>query len=117
MLDSQQASMWAYFMYLILPGKEKPIPGIQKNKNMKKIFIPILLLVIIINSCSKDIVERNLEFPALQPASTDINAGTWKPILLTGPTEIPVAAPGADLRGPRQRRRGPACCRQALCQW
>ena len=60
---------------------------------MKKIFIPIILLGFIINSCTKDIVERNLEFPALQPASTDINAGIWKPVLLTGPTEFPVAAP------------------------
>jgi hypothetical protein len=34
-----------------------------------------------------------MEFPALQPASLDINAGTWKPVLLTGPTEFPVAVP------------------------
>src|SRR6188474_2389228 len=66
---------------------------IQKNNKMRKIFIPIILFTLLINSCSKDIVERNLEFPALQPKSTDINAGIWKPILLTGPTEFPVAAP------------------------
>src|SRR6187549_250269 len=66
---------------------------IQKNNNMKKIFIPIILFTVLVNSCSKDIVENNLEFPALQPKSTDINAGIWKPILLTGPTEFPVAAP------------------------
>ena len=62
---------------------------------MKKLFIPIILIVFVANSCSKNIVERNLEFPALQPTSIDINAGTWKPILLTGPTEFAVAAPGA----------------------
>ena len=66
---------------------------VQKNNNMKKIFIPIILFTVLVNSCSKDIVENNLEFPALQPKSTDINAGIWKPILLTGPTEFPVAAP------------------------
>src|SRR6187549_3608941 len=66
---------------------------IQKNNNMKKIFIPIILFTVLVNSCSKDIVENNLEFPALQPKSTDINAGIWKPILLTSPTEFPVAAP------------------------
>ena len=66
---------------------------IQKNKQMKKFFLPIILFTVLINSCSKDIVENNLEFPALQPASTDINAGVWKPILLTGPTEFPVPAP------------------------
>ena len=58
---------------------------------MKKIYI--IILVAIIGSCSKDINERNDDFPALQPASVDINAGTWKPILLTGPTEFAVAAP------------------------
>src|SRR6188474_3282193 len=66
---------------------------VQKNNNMKKIFIPIILLAVLVNSCSKDIIEHHLEFPALQPASTDINAGIWKPILLTGPAEFPVTAP------------------------
>jgi hypothetical protein len=78
---------------LISLRKRKPILKIQKNNNMKKIFIPIILFTVLVNSCSKDIVENNLEFPALQPASIDINAGIWKPILLTGPTEFAVAAP------------------------
>ncbi len=61
---------------------------------MKKInLLYILLAAGLLHSCSKDIKERNMDFPALQPASTDINAGTWRPILLTGPTEFPVAAP------------------------
>jgi hypothetical protein len=62
---------------------------------MKKLFIPIILLAVWLGSCSKDIVDRSLEFPALQPAVIDINAGTWRPILLTGPTEFTVAAPSA----------------------
>lgn len=61
---------------------------------MKKLYILIILSgLVLANSCSKDIDERNMEFPALQPASTDIEAGIWKPILLTAPTEFPVAAP------------------------
>ena len=61
---------------------------------MKKLYILIVSFVFIFtNSCNKDIVERNSKFPALQPSSTDLNAGTWKPIILTGPTEFPVAAP------------------------
>jgi hypothetical protein len=67
----------------------------KKNNTMKKIFVPIIVFVVVLNSCSKDIAERNFEYPALQPASLDINAGTWKPILLTGPTEFAVAAPGS----------------------
>lgn len=62
---------------------------------MKKILLPITLFAILINACNKDLVERNHWFPALQPTSIDINAGTWKPILLTGPTEFAVPAPGA----------------------
>jgi hypothetical protein len=63
---------------------------------MKKLYIlSIIAVAVLLHSCSKDIEERNMEFPALQPASTDINAGIWKPILLTGPTEFPVAAPAA----------------------
>lgn len=63
---------------------------------MKKLYIiPFILILLFVQSCSKDFTERNLEYPALQPASLDINAGTWKPILLTAPTEFPVAAPVA----------------------
>ncbi len=66
---------------------------------MKKIFffsisIIILSLVFFI-SCNKEVEGRTDEIPALSPAKTDLNAGTWKPILLTGPTEFAVAAPAA----------------------
>ena len=56
----------------------------------------ILLLFFIIGaglSCSKDIMNRTDNAPALSPANTDANAGTWKPILLTSPSEFAVAAP------------------------
>jgi hypothetical protein len=63
---------------------------------MKKInIVYVVLIALLLHSCSKDVMEGNLEFPALKPASTDINAGTWRPILLTGPTEFAVAAPSA----------------------
>jgi hypothetical protein len=66
---------------------------------MKKIFFISTLLiaatVTIIIACNKDIEGRTNDAPALQPTNIDLNAGTWKPVLLTGPTEFPVAAPGA----------------------
>ncbi len=66
---------------------------------MKKILITItgiLSCVVLIQiSCSKSIEGRTDEIPLLAPASTDINAGTWKPVLLTGPTEFAVAVPAA----------------------
>lgn len=62
---------------------------------MKQQLITILLAVLLFSSCKKDVVSRTENIAALNPASLDINAGLWKPILLTGPTEFAVAAPGA----------------------
>ena len=59
-----------------------------------KISVTFISLTILF-SCSKEINDRNNEYPALQPASIDLNAGTWKTILLTAPTEFVVAPPAA----------------------
>lgn len=61
----------------------------MKKLSLLYIFGISLLMI----SCSKEITDISNDFPALQPASLDLNAGTWKPVLLTGPTEFPVAAP------------------------
>jgi len=45
-------------------------------------------------SCAK-INGRTDNLPALQPAKTDIDAGAWKPVLLTTPAQVALAAPGA----------------------
>jgi membrane-associated phospholipid phosphatase len=62
--------------------------------------ITLLLCTSLLAACSKDINDRSLQFSALNPAKTDANAGTWKPILLAAPDEIavpaPVAASGPD---------------------
>lgn len=64
---------------------------------MKKIFLLTLASAVtaslFILGCNKDVDGRTDDIPALNPANIDINAGTWKPVLLTGPTEFPVAAP------------------------
>ncbi|KYP15673.1 vanadium-dependent haloperoxidase [Flavihumibacter sp. CACIAM 22H1] len=52
-----------------------------------------LAVTSIFYSCSKDINDRTSNLPALNPASTDANAGTWKPVLLQSSSEITVAAP------------------------
>src|SRR5688500_7252572 len=63
---------------------------------MKKLTIYLVIAMMISSlSCSKSISERNLSFPSLKPSKTDINAGSWKPVLLTAPTDITVAAPAA----------------------
>ena len=56
---------------------------------MKKIFFfsvtIIAAIATIVVACNKDIEGRTDNAPALQPANIDLNAGTWKPVLLTGP--------------------------------
>jgi len=47
-------------------------------------------------SCKKDkIVSRTDLYPALTPASPDLNADTWKPVLITDPSVFNVPAPDA----------------------
>ena len=64
---------------------------------MKKIFLLISLIIsctiILPFGCSKSIEGRTDNVSALSPASNDVNAGAWKPILLTGPAEFAVATP------------------------
>ena len=66
---------------------------------MKKLFIlPLIYLsaaIIIFMACNKDVQGRTDNTPSLNPTNVDLNAGVWKPILLTGPTEFAVAAPAA----------------------
>jgi hypothetical protein len=51
-----------------------------------------VLAAVLLASCSKDVPTRS-DLPPAQPASTDAAAGTWKMIVLTGPTQFPVAPP------------------------
>ncbi|PWV48334.1 PAP2 superfamily protein [Chitinophaga sp. S165] len=66
--------------------------------DMKKIVfysvIVFMAAVIVIIACNKDIEGRTDNIPALAPANLDLNAGAWKPVLLTSPSEFAVAAPG-----------------------
>lgn len=67
---------------------------------MKKLFLSLLLIgagiVTFQLSCSKeDAAGRTDNLPPLAPAKTDIDAGTWKTVLLTAPDEFAVAAPAA----------------------
>ena len=53
----------------------------------------IALAVAMPFGCSKKVDGRTDNIAPLQPSKTDIDAGAWKTVLLTGPTEFPVAAP------------------------
>jgi len=65
------------------------------KKLILSLFVVLAGIFLLQVSCSKDVSGRTDGLPPLNPAKTDINAGTWKPILLTGPTEFAVAAPVA----------------------
>jgi membrane-associated phospholipid phosphatase len=66
----------------------------MKKIVLLSIFVTGIALTFIIG-CNKDVEGRTDNAPALHPANIDLNAGVWKPILLTGPTEFAVAAPAA----------------------
>ncbi|TWR26038.1 phosphatase PAP2 family protein [Mucilaginibacter achroorhodeus] len=65
------------------------------KKNLLHI-LPVMFAAVSVltSSCKKEIVERNMEFPALAPANLDLNADTWKPILTSSST-FTVTAPDA----------------------
>ncbi len=58
--------------------------------------IPALLLVSALNwSCKKTIEDHTSSYSALAPSNLDLNADTWKPVLITGFSDLTVAAPDA----------------------
>ena len=64
---------------------------------MKKLGIYAVIMLFVGLSipfaCSKKIEGATDNLAPLQPTKADADAGSWKTVLLTGPTEFPVAAP------------------------
>ena len=60
-------------------------------KHISLLFISILIFT----SCGKKLVERTDQLSALQPTDLDLNAGMWKPVLLSRPDTFAVVAPAA----------------------
>jgi membrane-associated phospholipid phosphatase len=46
-------------------------------------------------ACNKGVADRTANLPSLNPGNEDLNAGTWKPILLPRPDTFAVATPVA----------------------
>ena len=64
---------------------------------MKKIFIlPVIFSILAVSfffqSCNEDLAT-NFAFDPYEFASLDENGGTWVPVLLTSPGQVPIAAP------------------------
>jgi hypothetical protein len=64
----------------------------MKRNHYVIIFITAVAFVVNF-SCNKSIENVTDNTASLNPSNIDINAGDWKPILLTGPTEFAVSAP------------------------
>jgi hypothetical protein len=68
---------------------------------MKKSFyisthaVAIVVLLSFLSCNKSDLNDRTLAFPSLTPENLDLDAGTWKPVLLTAPDEFVVNAPVA----------------------
>ncbi len=61
--------------------------------------MPLAVLAIsasvFLGSCKKTVIDHTTLYPVLNPSSTDINADTWKPVLIGDPSVFTVAAPDA----------------------
>ena len=55
-----------------------------------------MTVILFVASCSKKIEGSTDNTSALAPAQADANAGDWKTILLTSPTDVAVAAPARN---------------------
>jgi len=53
------------------------------------------VVTLLYTSCKKDIVQNNMQYQALTPSNIDLNADTWKTVLVTDPTVFNVPAPDA----------------------
>ncbi|QQL50758.1 phosphatase PAP2 family protein [Mucilaginibacter ginkgonis] len=65
---------------------------------MKNIFKNVLLFSIaglVLSACKKEMISTTQTISALAPASQDLNADNWKPILITGFSDLTVATPDA----------------------
>lgn len=63
---------------------------------MQRLFSYLLIIALAgLTACNKSVVNRTADLPSLDPASEDLNAGTWEPILLPRPDTFAVAAPVA----------------------
>lgn len=62
-------------------------------KIISYILLSVFVSTVVYTSCTKAVEGRTDNLPALNPVSEDLNAGSWKPILLSRPDSFAVLAP------------------------
>jgi hypothetical protein len=73
------------------------MPSMQASRTA---MLAAFALALPLASCDKSIVEPAASLPAIEPATVDANAGTWKMIVLTGPDQVVVPDPAASTSAP-----------------
>ncbi|MBS1659741.1 MAG: phosphatase PAP2 family protein [Bacteroidetes bacterium] len=61
----------------------------------KQIILPIITLLFAMTACNKNVQDRTADLPALNPTNQDLNAGSWKLILLSRTDSFAVPTPVA----------------------
>jgi len=65
-------------------------------KSLQSIYSSLALIAVLaITACNKNVANRTADLPPLQPADQDLNAGSWKLILLSRTDSFAVATPVA----------------------
>lgn len=64
-------------------------------KNLSYLFFTYILLICLLQGCSKAVFERTDGIDPLSPANNDLDAGTWKTVLLEDLSEIVIPIPAA----------------------
>lgn len=49
--------------------------------------------IFLLTTCSKEVLENNLQYKMLTPINEDLNAGDWKPILISSPKDFACPTP------------------------
>lgn len=64
---------------------------------MKRIITHLSAGIVLLTalSCNKDIIETNADYPALQPSALDLEAGSWRPVIISSVSDFPVPIPAA----------------------
>lgn len=66
---------------------------------MKRHFYLIVIVLaamsMVLWSCNKNIIDHTTQYPSLNPSNLDLNADAWKPVLLTGFSDLSVSPPDA----------------------
>jgi len=66
------------------------------KRHILNIMLPVAVSAIVfLGSCNKAVIDRTTSYQALAPSNIDLNADTWKPVLITDPSVFTVAAPDA----------------------